>query len=171
MRTSMAIAAAVVLMAAATARASPLVNPDLTITDLIVSYNAPNLDVNSDPQIGSVLSWTLPDGTPGGVMLGLAGLNWNGTTGTFDVWDDAISPLLSGTVLGLIVDSSGYIADVQLSLTSFDLGDRVNVFVGRDLADVAPVPEPTTMAMLLLGGGYIVAQRRKRRRAMTPTRS
>jgi hypothetical protein len=173
---SMAITAAVLLMMAATARASPVVNPDLTITDLMVSYDGTSLGAVSDPL--SVLSWTLPDGSFGGVTLGTAALTWNGATGTFDVFDLLATLLLSGTIQGVTADvfnpGAVFDIDVLLSVSSFGLGNRVNVVVnsgdyssrtgvGTGNADVMPAPEPTTMAMMLLGGGYTVAQWRRRR--------
>ena len=177
MRKSMAITAAVLLTMAATARASP-VNPDLTITDLAVSYDGTNFGAVSDPL--SVLSWTLPDGSFGGVTLGTATLTWNGTTGTFDLFDLLATQLLSGTVQGVTADlfnpGAVFDVDVLLSLSSFGLGDRVNVVVnstdyssrtgvGTANADVMPAPEPTTMTMMLLGGGYTVARWRRRQRS------
>src|ERR1051325_6309477 len=125
MRKSMALTAAVLLMMAATARASPVVNPDLTITDLSVTYDGTNLGAVSDPL--SVLSWTLPDGSFGGITLGTAALSWNGTTGTFNAFDLlTATQLLSGTIQSVTaaVFNPGAASDVDvlLSLSSLGLG-------------------------------------------------
>ena len=179
---SMAITAAVLLMLAATARASPIANPDLTITDLVVTYNAPNLDVVSDSG-GSVLSWTLPDGSLGGLTLGTASLTWDGSTGTFLVIDtlNALT-LMGGSVQGITVAPAVFYADVLLGISALaGFGDHVTVKInstdfsnvrigsGTGNADVLAVPEPATMALFLLGGGAVAW--RKRRRSMTPTQS
>jgi hypothetical protein len=164
---SVAITVAALLLMAGTARASPVVNPDLTIYFLDVAYDGTNLNVVSDPI--SLLSWTLPDGSLGGVDLGIASLTWNGTTGSFGL---SATQSLAGTVVGLLVNGAGtaFEADVLLSQTGYSLGDHVHVFVADETgqADVIPVPEPATLAMLLLGGG---AAAWRKRRSMTPTQS
>jgi hypothetical protein len=181
---SMAITVAALLLMAATARASP-VNPDLTISDLAVTYDGTNFGAVTDPSGFSFLSWTLPDGSFGGVTIGTATMTWNGTTGTFDVFDLlTATQLLSGTIqsLSAAVFNPGAVfdLDVLLSVSSLDLGDRVNVEVnspdyssrtgvGTGNADVIAAPEPGTTALLLLGGGAVAW--RKRRRSMTPTQS
>src|ERR671920_2396117 len=84
-------AIAAVLVLAGPADAGPILDPDLTISNLGITYDGTNFDAASGAG-GSFLSWTLPDGSFGGAIpSGSAHLTWDGTIGSFTVWNNLIT--------------------------------------------------------------------------------
>jgi hypothetical protein len=170
-------ALAAVLVVAGPAQAGPV---DLTITDLVVSYDGTSLDVASDVS-GSALTWTLSDGTMGGTV-GSAFLTWDGATGSFTVLDDLLTTLLSGTVYSMVANVANpgpgatFNVNVLLTTSALGLGDDIAVLlgspnfgvtsleVGTGTADVTSVPEPATTTLMLLGGAAAALRARSRRR-------
>jgi uncharacterized protein (TIGR03382 family) len=166
-----AVVAALVL--AGPAQATP-VTQDLTVWDLNLAFDGTSL-TSSNPW-GNVFSWLTP--TPGGVDVGTFSMTWNGSSGNLTLLDSALNTLLSGTIWKLTSNvftpnaGATFVALVNLSTSSFGLGNAVQVSIGSTdfaqgfgtgQADITSVPEPATISFAILGlGGAVAALRRRR---------
>jgi len=166
-----------VLAMAVQGQATP-VNPDLTASELSIVYNGTSFSASS-PE--SILSWTNPDGSEGGLSLGDFLLTWNGSTGSLSLVDLFSNETLTGTVMAfvptlftpnagatfamnvLLSAPGGYglLDNVYVSLTSTDFLHGS----GSGQADLTPLatPEPATLTLFGLGGAVAALRRRYRR--------
>jgi hypothetical protein len=173
-----AVVIAVLFASVGTARAAPMMNPDLTVYGVPLTWNG---TVFSSSCADCVMSWTTQAGDFGGLSLsGAFALDWNGSTGAFAVIDNdplsdsgILGTLLAGNVTSFFGGAGLFWATVGLTTTNLGLGDQVSVslssfdFVnGAGTADVdiapSPIPEPGTFALLGLGGTLMALRRRRR---------